>query len=159
MDIKAENVKIWRKDIEGKNGTFYRYSVSVSRKTDDGYVNAYIPVVFSKRSNAPEKISNGAKCDIEGFMSVDSYTDTGAEKHRPVVKREGDEIIVNVGSKSHPMSEEHAICWVSLITNKGNHRKLLIPGEEPVVHFTLNDELPLAVYSYCNLHGLWKTQI
>lgn len=75
MDIKAENVKIWRKDIEGKNGTFYRYSVSVSRKTDDGYVNAYIPVVFSKKSNAPEKISNGAKCDIEGFMSVDSYTD------------------------------------------------------------------------------------
>ena len=75
MDIKAENVKIWRKDIDGKNGTFYRYSVSVSRKMDDGYVNAYIPVVFSKKSNAPEKISNGAKCNIEGFMSVDSYTD------------------------------------------------------------------------------------
>ena len=75
MEVKAQNVKIWRKDIEGKNGTFYRYSVSVSRKMDEGYVNAYIPVVFSKKSGAPEKISNGAKCDIEGFMSVDSYTD------------------------------------------------------------------------------------
>ncbi len=87
------------------------------------------------------------------------YTEEGAGKHQPVVKREGDEIIVNVGSKTHPMSEDHAITWVALITNHGHHRKFLIPGEEPVVRFTLNDELPLAVYSYCNLHGLWKTQI
>ena len=87
------------------------------------------------------------------------YTDTGAEKHQPVVNREGNKITVNVGSKSHPMSEDHAISWVTLITNRSNHRKLLLPGEEPVVQFTLTDETPIAVYSYCNLHGLWKTQI
>ena len=87
------------------------------------------------------------------------YTDTGAEKHQPVVKRAGNEITVNVGSKSHPMGEDHAISWVALITDRGHHRKLLIPGEEPVVRFTLNGEVPIAAYSYCNLHGLWKTQI
>ena len=76
MDVSAKNAKIWRKDIEGKNGTFHKYSVSVSKKTQDGkYVNAYIPVVFSKRAEAPEEIPNGAMCDFDGFMSVESYTD------------------------------------------------------------------------------------
>ena len=87
------------------------------------------------------------------------YADTGAEKHRPIVQRSGDEITVCVGEKSHPMTAEHAISWVALITDLGHHRKLLIPGEEPVAYFVLKDEKPIAVYSYCNLHGLWKAQI
>ena len=76
MDISAKGIKLWRKDIEGKNGTFYRYSVGVSSKNqDDTYTNAYIDVMFSKKSGAPEKIPNGAICDIEGFMSAKSYKD------------------------------------------------------------------------------------
>ena len=76
MDVIAKNAKIWRKDIEGRNGVFYKYSVSVSKKNEEGkYVNAYIPVVFSKRSGAPEIIPNGTVCDFKGFMSVDFYTD------------------------------------------------------------------------------------
>ena len=76
MEVSAKKAKIWRKDIEGKNGTFHKYTVSVSKKNQDGkYVNAYIPVVFSKKADAPEKIENGALCDFEGFMSVESYTD------------------------------------------------------------------------------------
>ena len=87
MNVSEKNAKIWRKDIEGKNGTFYRYSVSVSKKTQDGkYVNAYIPVVFSKKSDAPEKIDNGALCDFEGFMSVESYTDReGVTRNTPQI--------------------------------------------------------------------------
>ena len=76
MEVSAKKAKIWRKDIEGKNGTFHKYSVGVSKKTQDGkYVNAYIPVVFSKKADAPDEIPNGALCDFEGFMSVESYTD------------------------------------------------------------------------------------
>lgn len=76
MDVKAKGAKIWRKDVEGKNGTFYKYTTSVSKKTQDGeFVNAYIPVYFTKKADAPEKIENGAKCDFEGFMSVESYKD------------------------------------------------------------------------------------
>ncbi len=87
MEVSARKAKIWRKDIEGRNGTFYRYSVGVSKKTEDGnYVNAYIPVVFSRKSNAPEKISNGAVCDFSGFMSVESYTDReGNTKNSPQI--------------------------------------------------------------------------
>ena len=76
VDVIEKKAKIWRKDLEGKNGPFYRYSVSVSKKMEDGtYINAYIPIKFSKKSGAPEKIPNGASCSLEGFMSVDSYRD------------------------------------------------------------------------------------
>ena len=34
-----------------------------------------MPVTFSKRADAPDEIPNGALCDFEGFMSVDSYKD------------------------------------------------------------------------------------
>lgn len=87
MEVSAKNVKVWRKDIEGRNGTFYRYSVSISKKTQDGkYVNAYIPIVFSKKADAPEVIENGVVCDIAGFMSVDSYTDReGKTRNTPQI--------------------------------------------------------------------------
>ena len=33
-------------------------------------------------------------------------------------------------------------------------------GEAPAAEFALTaDEKPIAVYAYCNLHGLWKTDI
>lgn len=87
MNVSEKKAKIWRKDIEGKNGTFYRYSVSVSRKTQEGkWVNAYIPVVFSKKADAPEKIENGAVCSFEGFVSVDTYKDKdGVERNVPQI--------------------------------------------------------------------------
>ena len=81
------------------------------------------------------------------------------EKHIPVVKVEGNLVNVNVGSVDHPMSEEHSILWIYLQTDKGGYRKNLEPGKEPKAVFSLNDEKPVAVYAYCNLHGLWKTEI
>ena len=76
MDIKQKKCKIWRKDVEGRNGTFHRYSVSISSKNEDGsYDTVYLPVKFAKKAGAPGKIKNGAECDLEGFLSVDAYTD------------------------------------------------------------------------------------
>jgi superoxide reductase len=57
------------------------------------------------------------------------------------------------------MGEDHSILWVSLETDKGVHRKNLAVGASPEVVFTLADEKPLAVYAYCNLHGLWKADV
>ena len=81
------------------------------------------------------------------------------EKHIPVVEVQGDKVFVNVGSVDHPMTEEHSILWVYLQTDKGGYRKNLEPGKEPKAVFSLNDEKPVAVYAYCNLHGLWKSEI
>ena len=81
------------------------------------------------------------------------------EKHLPVVTVNGNEVTVNVGSVEHPMLPEHFIQWVYLATERGGQRKALNPGEAPVVKFTLTDDKPVAVYAYCNLHGLWATEL
>jgi len=87
MNVSEKKAKIWRKDIQGRNGEFYRYSVGVRGKNKDGKdVNAYIPIRFSKKCDVPEKIENGATCAIEGFMSVESYTDKdGNERNQPMI--------------------------------------------------------------------------
>ena len=81
------------------------------------------------------------------------------EKHIPVVEVNGNTVKVVVGSVLHPMTEEHSITWVYLQTDKGGQRKCLKPGEKPEVTFALADEKPVAVYAYCNLHGIWKTDL
>ncbi len=81
------------------------------------------------------------------------------EKHIPVVKVDGDTVKVEVGSVAHPMAEEHSILWVYLQTDKGGQRKCLEVGGEPAVTFALSGEKPVAVFAYCNLHGLWKADI
>jgi len=58
------------------------------------------------------------------------------------------------------MVPEHWIQWVYLETDKGGHRRVLNAGEKPNAEFLLaEDEKPLAVYEYCNLHGLWMAKI
>ncbi len=81
------------------------------------------------------------------------------EKHIPVVAIEGNIVKVEIGSAAHPMLEEHSILWVYLQTDRGGQRKCLEVGSEPAVTFALADEKPVAVYAYCNLHGLWKADI
>ncbi len=81
------------------------------------------------------------------------------EKHIPVVAVEGNTVRVNVGSVTHPMSEEHHIAWVYLQTDRGGQRKCLKADSAPEVTFALAVETPVAVYAYCNLHGLWKTDL
>ena len=81
------------------------------------------------------------------------------EKHIPVVTVDGNSVKVVVGSVEHPMSEEHSILWVYLLTDKGGQRKTLEVGKAPEVTFALADEKPISVYAYCNLHGLWKTDL
>lgn len=86
-------------------------------------------------------------------------TDASREKHVPVVSVDGNTVKVTVGSVLHPMSKEHNISWVYLQTDKGGQRKNLDVDGEPTVTFALSDEKPVAVYAWCNLHGLWKTEI
>ena len=81
------------------------------------------------------------------------------EKHIPVASYEGGLVKVAIGSIAHPMIPEHSIEWVYLQTDRGGQRKNLAPGEAPEVTFAVADEKPLAVYAYCNLHGLWKADI
>ena len=86
--------------------------------------------------------------------------DASNEKHLPSVTVEDGVVTVNVGTVDHPMIPEHYIGWVALETKQGYQRKELKPGQKPNVVFSLSegDEV-VAVYEYCNLHGLWKTAL
>ena len=85
--------------------------------------------------------------------------EASAEKHIPVATIDGNTVKVDIGSVAHPMVEEHSILWVYLQTDKGGQRKNLEVGKAPTVSFALLDEKPVAVYAYCNLHGLWKAEL
>ena len=91
---------------------------------------------------------------------IPGVVEASHEKHIPVVSVSGDEVSVSVGSVAHPMAEEHSILWVYLETDRGVQRKSLEVGKPPVVSFRLSDgERPIAAYAYCNLHGLWMSEI
>ena len=113
--------------------------------------------------NIAEKINDSGVsmvcCGKKMEELVPGVVEASHEKHIPVVSREGNVITVTVGSVIHPMTGEHSIEWIYLATDKGAHRKALSPGEEPVARFVLDGETPIAVYAYCNLRGLWKTDI
>ena len=98
-------------------------------------------------------------CGQKMTALVPNTVEASGEKHKPVVKVEGNTVTVNVGSVDHPMLSEHFIEWVYVQTENGGLRKALKPGNEPNVTFCLGDDKAVAVYAYCNLHGLWKTEI
>ncbi len=97
----------------------------------------------------------GEKMEKLSAASVDA----SREKHVPVVKIEGDKVIVDVGSVSHPMQSEHHIAWVYLQTDCGGQIKYLKTDSDPIATFAIFDENLEAVYAYCNLHGLWMSEI
>ena len=90
---------------------------------------------------------------------IPNTVEASGEKHIPAVTVKENAVEVNVGSVDHPMVDVHWIEWVQLVTDRGSQRKYLNPGEAPNVTFALSGEKPLAVYAYCNLHGLWKTDL
>ena len=67
-------------------------------------------------------------------LLVAGSTDAAAEKHVPVVARDGNHIVVSVGAVAHPMTEEHYM--FGACCSEGG-----------------------TVYAYCNLHGLWKADV
>ncbi len=86
--------------------------------------------------------------------------DASKEKHVPVVTVNGSIVTAKVGSVEHPMTAEHHIAWVYLQTKKGGQRRILELNDKPEATFALVDgDQPLEVYAYCNLHGLWVTEI
>ena len=88
---------------------------------------------------------------------IPNTVDAAKEKHVPVYTVKDNIVTVNVGDVDHPMIPEHFIQFVILQTKNGVQRKDLKPGEKPNVQFAITaDDEVVAVFAYCNLHGLWK---
>ena len=109
-------------------------------------------VYFFHNSGVP------VQCCGENMTEISPNTSDGAgEKHVPVVTQEGNKVTVKVGSVDHPMTDEHWIQWIALLTEKGMQAVELSPGNAPVAEFSLLDgDKVVAAYEYCNLHSLWK---
>lgn len=91
---------------------------------------------------------------------IPSTNDFAKEKHLPVVEcGKNGTINVKVGSLPHPMMPDHHIVFIYLETEHGGQIKYLNPDQEPEAVFFECKDKPIAVYEYCNLHGLWKTDI
>ena len=90
---------------------------------------------------------------------IPNTSDGAVEKHVPVYEVKDNVVTVTVGEVKHPMMENHYIEWIAIETNFGNQRKVLKPGEEPVVKFALLEgEKVFRVVEHCNLHGLYATK-
>ncbi len=89
---------------------------------------------------------------------IPNTVDASGEKHVPVVTKIDDcKIKVEVGSVAHPMVPEHFIAFIYVETEDGGI--LVNLKDKPEAEICVCNKKVVAVYEYCNLHGLWKTEL
>ena len=90
---------------------------------------------------------------------IPGSVDASAEKHVPIFTVDDNKVFVMVGDVVHPMSPEHFIEWIAIETESGMQIKYLSADGQPAASFCMGSQDRLiAVYAYCNLHGLWKKE-
>ena len=99
-------------------------------------------------------------CGVKMEEVLANTVDAAKEKHVPEVTVEGSLVKVVVGAVAHPMIDAHYIQFIILETKKGYQKVDLKPNQDPFAQFVVAEgDEPVAVYEYCNLHGLWKKEI
>ena len=114
------------------------------------------------KCGATVKVIKDCKCDNCGITCCNNKmnelkaneSDGNVEKHKPSYTVDNDKIIVTV---NHVMEEDHYIEWICLVTEKEEKYIYLNPNDKPAV--TFNNVTKGKIYSYCNKHGLWVTEI
>lgn len=89
-------------------------------------------------------------------LMEEKSADSSTEKHVPVIEKIDGGYKVTVGSTLHPMTPEHYIQWVELITEYGVLTAFLNPGDDPIAYFH-TDAKDVQAREYCNIHGHWKS--
>lgn len=97
----------------------------------------------------------GINCCGEAMKELKTNSTDGAiEKHKPTYTVDNNKLIVNV---AHVMEEDHYIEWICLVTDNKEEYVYFKPNDNPTATF---DKVSKGtIYSYCNKHGLWKTEI
>lgn len=97
-----------------------------------------------------------ACCGEAMVLLEEKQADSTTEKHVPFIEKTANGYKVKVGENTaHPMTEEHYIMWIELVTENNVYREYLKPGSAPEADFCIEEK---AIYAreYCNLHGHWK---
>lgn len=92
-------------------------------------------------------------------LLVAGLTDGSFEKHVPFFSQKEDGVEIRIGEELHPMSDEHYIQFIEVISRDEKYvkRKYLYPGEEPSLKlkgFSLDTKMKAR--EHCNIHGLWE---
>ena len=99
-------------------------------------------------------------CGEQMVELVPNTEDGAAEKHVPVVEKiDSCTVRVKIGSEPHPMLEEHHICFIYVETEHGGMLRHLKADGKPEALFCNCKDKIRAVYEFCNIHGLWKTEV
>lgn len=123
---------------------------------------------MAKRNDIYKNIKTGSMVEVmaAGELNLDgdwkamteNTVDAAKEKHVPVIEAIEGGYRVTVGSVEHPMTEEHYIQWIELMTETEVLRKYLTPNDKPVAEFK-TDAKKVCAREYCNLHGVWKADL
>jgi len=97
-------------------------------------------------------------CGVQMQSRAENSTDAADEKHVPVAIKISGGVKIEIGEIAHPMENSHFIEWVEVANPDGEIvKKFLKPGETPAAEFQIKN--PTSARAFCNLHGLWKTEI
>lgn len=97
----------------------------------------------------------GITCCNQKMVELKPNSSDGAvEKHLPEYEITGSKINIKV---NHVMDEDHFIEWISIVHD----------NKEDITYFKPQDKSEVTydyikgsiIYSYCNKHGLWKTEV
>ena len=123
---------------------------------------------MAKRNDIYKNTKTGSMVEVmvAGELNLDgdwkamteNTVDAAKEKHVPVIEAIEGGYRVTVGSVEHPMTEEHYIQRIELITETEVLRKYLTPNDKPVAEFK-TDAKKVCAREYCNLHGVWKADL
>ena len=97
-------------------------------------------------------------CNEQMTLLTANTTDAAQEKHVPVAMRNSNALMVTVGEVEHPMTEAHHIMWIAAASKNRTQRVTLLSTGVPSATFPLEEDGPVTVYAYCNLHGLWASE-
>ena len=96
----------------------------------------------------------GIECCNEQMKLVkENSVDASFEKHIPKYEVKDNRLIVSV---DHVMDDDHYIEWICLVNDDIEEYRYLKPGSSTKVEF---ENTKGTLYSYCNKHGLWKSDI
>ena len=96
-------------------------------------------------------------CGEEMKLLEEKNDDSSVEKHVPYIQKTMSGILVKIGQKQdHPMTDEHYIEWIQVISDGVAYRKFLKPGDKPEAEFSIEAD-NVSAREYCNKHGLWKS--
>ena len=93
-------------------------------------------------------------CDTPMTVESAKTNDLGFEKHVPIITVNEDKVSVKV---NHIMQEDHYIEWVAYVTDKSITKVFFSPNDKPECEFDYVKDSK--VYSYCNKHSLWVSDV